>query len=243
MGVPPTGNGAPTDPELLVRARPTAAPNRYDADRETDRGRNRAAADSCQQFVAWQSAVTVLRAMAGWWPDGGQAMCPIATVLPKVRQGTDQGGHMRLRHTLRAIGVVVVLATGGVIALASPAAAAGCGSSCDDQSPYHTFYDATTDTPYTCANDAVTLASIQAGGQTVELRYSARCGSAWARSNGITYTIRVERDSPSRLELAYAPSGGGDYYTRMVNTAGTRHARACYKQTSSTVWNCTAYKA
>jgi len=150
---------------------------------------------------------------------------------------------MRLRHALRAIGVVVVLATGGVMALASPAAAAGCGSSCDGQSPYHTFYDATTDTPYTCANDAVTLASIQAGGQTVELRYSARCGSAWARSHGLTYTIRVQRDSPSAHADANAKSTGGDYWTAMVNTAGTGRARACYKQTSSSVWACTAYKA
>jgi hypothetical protein len=115
---------------------------------------------------------------------------------------------------------------------ATPAAAAtsGCGSSCDGKNPqtYTLDYNGSS---ITCGLDAVTKKSAQIpqnGGPTVELRYSPRCRTAWARTNGVNFRIYVysynTNGSLRRTETTFVESGAN--YTLMVNDAGIT-AKAC----------------
>ena len=140
---------------------------------------------------------------------------------------------MRIRRVLRALLVSGVVATGSVAVFATPASAA-CGSACDGKDPStYTLYDPATDTPYHCAADARTIDSTPG----VELRYSPRCATAWARASGFNY-FYVERNSPHRVEDGYG--NGTSQYTRMVNSSGTPKVRACYHPAYSSD-SCTAY--
>ncbi|WP_435206718.1 DUF2690 domain-containing protein [Micromonospora sp. bgisy143] len=115
-------------------------------------------------------------------------------------------------------------------------ASAGCGSTCDGKNPatYKIYYSGCTSCYHYCADDATTVAS-NTSGITLELRYSPRCRTAWARVGSDFYypTIRSYY-SDGRVRTSY--SGFVDaYYTQMVNDAGLL-ARAEATAGPSTWW-------
>ena len=127
--------------------------------------------------------------------------------------------------------LITGLAVGADATSASAATAtSGCGSQCDGKNPqtYTIDYNGSS---ITCGLDAVTKKSAQIpeiGGPVVELRYSPRCRTAWARTNGINFQIYVYSYNTSgslrRTEGTFVE--GGANYTLMVNDAGYT-AKAC----------------
>lgn len=134
----------------------------------------------------------------------------------------------------------------GVAADTTPALAAtsGCGSSCDGANPatYTLDYDGSS---ITCSLDAVTEKSARYSDSEplVELRYSPRCRTAWARTSGYDYWIYVYSYDSSgtlrRTEDTFVE--GGANYTLMVNDAGYT-AKACIADSpgAATPRTCTA---
>lgn len=134
---------------------------------------------------------------------------------------------LNARRLAVGLGAIAALLLGNAV----PAAAAtgGCGWTCEGQNPA-TFKIWSSSTAYHyCADDAATkeIASTgRPGDYTVELRYSARCRTAWARSASEVH-FWVERNSPYNYADAYPYIGGGSVYTVMLNDAGYV-SRACY---------------
>jgi hypothetical protein len=138
-----------------------------------------------------------------------------------------------LRSILVAPLLVGVLVTVG--AAPASAQASGCGFQCDDQDPLTYWVAVGQYDGYNCTNDAQTVLFSGASYNEddnewafkVELRYSPRCRTAWAKGTP-QGTIWVERKSPHRVEDA--PANLYDnflHHTRMVNDAGMV-SRACY---------------
>ncbi|MGR6322826.1 DUF2690 domain-containing protein [Micromonospora soli] len=102
---------------------------------------------------------------------------------------------------------------------ASTLATSGCGSSCDGRNPatYKIYYNGSD--YYTCAEDAITAAQ-NTSGINLELRYSPRCRTAWARvSSDFYYPTVRSYYSDGRVRTSYS-GFAGSYYTMMVNDAG-----------------------
>ncbi|BCJ58019.1 DUF2690 domain-containing protein [Micromonospora endophytica] len=127
-------------------------------------------------------------------------------------------------------------------------AASGCGSSCDGRNPqtYKIYYNGSA--YYTCAEDAVVPKSGTYTYKTsspigsVELRYSPRCRTAWARTTASYVSFKVDsrylNGNHRRTESGYTESGG---YTLMVNDADLE-ARACYAASGPiSGWDCTRW--
>lgn len=127
------------------------------------------------------------------------------------------------------------------IAHASPAAAAGCrGSSCNGRYP----------DPMGCSTGAHTLESFWRGNSYIELRYSPRCNSAWAR--GTSYNtwrnctgwtdqdaLWVEGSSGGVVRVRYgrclSNAPGSQFHTAMVGfNYWTRACLVNYAAHSST---------
>jgi hypothetical protein len=102
-----------------------------------------------------------------------------------------------LARLLLALGLAAGLL--GVLPGVGQAAEVGCGTPCDGKDP-HTFVVGTPVPPpgsgvniSPCDTDAITLATKQmSSGGTVLLRFSPRCHTAWAYSNAIDFSIRVQ---------------------------------------------------
>jgi uncharacterized protein DUF2690 len=139
------------------------------------------------------------------------------------------GWDLPARVTVRADGSI--LAEADAAALKSPdfaAAVTGCGSTCDGKSPNTYKYGGSP-----CVNDATTVKAVyQPGGGYIgaELRYSARCRTAWTRRS--TGTIGGDiwvysYNANGTYRTSYLVDTTAVNYTAMVNDAGLT-ALACY---------------
>ncbi|MEV6815103.1 DUF2690 domain-containing protein, partial [Micromonospora sp. NPDC051296] len=129
----------------------------------------------------------------------------------------------------------VISAGDGVRLDAIALANAGCGASCDNRDPqtFRIYYDGTR--YYTCAEDAITptlssgyvyRTSSPLG--SVELRYSPRCRTAWARTSAGNLTFKVvSRNANGTHRMTLTADSPPSTWTRMVNDASLE-AQACY---------------
>jgi hypothetical protein len=143
-------------------------------------------------------------------------------------------GWSKLLRSMLVVPLVVgVLVTVGPVP--ASAQASGCGFQCDGKDPSSYWVAVGQYDGYNCTNDAQTVLFSAASYNeddnewfyNVELRFSPRCRTAWAR--GETAYIWVERKSPHRVEDASPYTTGGGIWTRMVNDAGMV-SRACYSR-------------
>jgi hypothetical protein len=141
---------------------------------------------------------------------------------------------MRWTKLLRSMLVVPLVVAVLVSVGAAPASAqaSGCGFLCDDKDPDSFWVAVGQYDGYNCSNDAITVAveyenvAYPQNGGSIELRYSPRCRTAWARGGPHRY-IWVERKSPHRVEDATGSTlSQSGVWTRMVNDAGMV-SRAC----------------
>lgn len=132
----------------------------------------------------------------------------------------------------------------------TPASAASyCGSACDGKDPsgYLITAPGGPSNYYHCADDARTIYSVPADSShpTVELRYSDRCATAWARvpyGTAGAYGIQIRSYSLNhtwRRTEGGTTSSSGSSWTPMVNDQGLL-ARACVLIPYGS-WTCTAY--
>ena len=118
-----------------------------------------------------------------------------------------------------------------------PGPAPGCrAAACDGRSPASTFCDA----------DSVPLALRRtASGADLEIRYSPRCGAAWARIGrtrvGDRVEVAVEPGGHTRgAEVADVYDTEGYLYTPMVAADGRHRVRGCLVPAASTAPECVA---
>lgn len=147
--------------------------------------------------------------------------------------------------------MIVTAVTGAVAATLlsvgqASAATTYCGSGCDGQDPasYLVQGPGGPSNYYYCADDAVTIFSVPGdGGQPgVELRYSDRCATAWARSygsEGATYEIQLRsfyaNGSWRRTESTNTQPGSS--WTLMDNDQGLLAEACVYEPYGG--WLCT----
>jgi hypothetical protein len=158
-----------------------------------------------------------------------------------------------IRTTMTAAMIVAALLTVGAL----PAVAQSgdpCGYRCDNQNPHKFLITPPGGPDYRCEDDAITVDSIGPAenenlrffGVTLQLRYSPRCQTVWARAFGLerSDTLRVIRNPHTSLEdisddveypydIDYV---GGDHWmwSRMMNDAG-QTAVACFSPRSHVV--------
>jgi Protein of unknown function (DUF2690) len=119
-----------------------------------------------------------------------------------------------------------------------------CGRRCDGKDPA-SFTVVSPWGNYYCANDAITVKtkSWPADGVNIELRYSARCRTAWTRGccyqrfAGFSYYTDGDR-----RESVYAGSWStnSSTYTAMLDDAGLLYAACSDTQIGgSPIWSCT----
>ncbi|MBQ1018865.1 DUF2690 domain-containing protein [Micromonospora sp. D93] len=100
-------------------------------------------------------------------------------------------------------------------------ASAGCGATCDGKNPatFKIYYSGCTSCYHYCGDDA-TSPRTNTDGIRLELRYSPRCRTAWARvSSDFYYPTVRSYYSDGRVRTAYS-GFAGSFYTQMVNDAG-----------------------
>ncbi|MFG1886421.1 DUF2690 domain-containing protein [Micromonospora sp. NPDC049051] len=119
-------------------------------------------------------------------------------------------------------------------------AATGCGSVCDGKNPatYKIYHSGCSTCYHYCADDAETVAS-NTSGINLELRYSPRCRTAWARVSSDFYYPTVRSYHLSGAVRTSYSGFAGAYYTYMVNDAGLL-ARA-EASAGSTTWYTSKY--
>lgn len=135
----------------------------------------------------------------------------------------------RWHRVAMALAASVVLGTGMAVASGAPAQAAAfaCGDACNSQDPatftvIHPNYGA-----IRCADDAVTAASTYVSNDkiTLQLRYSARCRTVWARAyggytDGRSYILALQDNIRSvTVRTEWWPTGG-DNWSLMMDDAG-----------------------
>ncbi len=145
---------------------------------------------------------------------------------------------MKIKALLAALGIALTVLVGGVTSPAAAAPAGGCGSTCEGQDPnqFRAYFDGL---GYTCAQDAVIMKTAKPElGVTVELKYSPRCHTAWAKVSSPYYEPEIVSyyTSGAVRTRHYGRVSGGSW-TLMTNDAGLL-ASACtyYGPTSA----CTA---
>lgn len=123
---------------------------------------------------------------------------------------------------LRILIVGLVLAAGSLLALATPASAAGCyGASCTGRDPQ----------AMGCSSGARTLDSFPVGGVLFELRYSPACNAAWTRANGGPANQFFAQIRGSLSQSGYGPAIGTQVTTSSDWTGMYSYGlwvRACY---------------
>ncbi|MEV2239947.1 DUF2690 domain-containing protein [Micromonospora sp. NPDC049891] len=128
-------------------------------------------------------------------------------------------------------------------------AASGCGSVCDGKNPQTFKIYTSYGNYYTCSEDAITPKSgsytyykSDATGE-VELRYSPRCRTAWARTpSRRTLTIKVDsRHLNGNHRTTMIEYSADSLWTAMVNDADLE-ARACFSPgATSPGYRCTRW--
>jgi hypothetical protein len=151
----------------------------------------------------------------------------------------------RSRARLICIGLTIMF--GSSVGLSAPATANAtsgpvattdrykCGSYCDGKSPNTLFWDDYNHVYYRCSDDADTIYYVPAATNhpKVELRYSWKCQTAWARVPYAVegYSMKVDSfyssTGPRRLSYTSGTSRWGASWTPMVNDAYPYVARAC----------------
>ncbi|MEU4378615.1 MULTISPECIES: DUF2690 domain-containing protein [Actinomycetes] len=119
---------------------------------------------------------------------------------------------------------------------AATLAAIGCGQVCDYKNPasYRIYYNSCTTCYYYCADDAITPSPLanydkRTSSASIELRYSPRCRTAWARTTwGASYFYVESRylSGSHRATAGFTKEDYGTNYTAMLNDADLQ-ARAC----------------
>lgn len=103
-------------------------------------------------------------------------------------------------------------------ATASPSPTASChGTTCASLEPTQSI----------CSKDAVTAYTGTQYGAVIELRYSARCGAAWAKMSRTSPGDRVLITPVLGQSEEYRQQYGHDAHTRMVPADKPENARAC----------------
>ncbi|TDC66565.1 DUF2690 domain-containing protein [Micromonospora sp. KC207] len=99
--------------------------------------------------------------------------------------------------------------------------ATGCGSTCDGKNPatFKIYYSGCSTCYHYCADDA-TSPETNTDGINLELRYSPRCRTAWARVSSDFYYPTVRSYYTSGAVRTSYSGFAGSYYTLMVNDAG-----------------------
>ncbi|MEV6815364.1 DUF2690 domain-containing protein [Micromonospora sp. NPDC051296] len=145
--------------------------------------------------------------------------------------------------------VEAVIAAGDGVKLDAIALAnAGCGASCDGKDPqsFKIYYDGTR--YYTCAEDAITpklstgyLYRVSSPLGNVELRYSPRCRTAWARTSAGAVRFKVVSRYTSGTHRTTMTGASPASWTVMVNDANLE-AQACYQPVGPyDGWECTRW--
>ncbi|WP_176730833.1 DUF2690 domain-containing protein [Micromonospora mirobrigensis] len=128
----------------------------------------------------------------------------------------------------------------------------GCGSACDYKDPasYKIYYSGCSTCYHYCADDAITPTpttsyDIRNSGASIQLRYSPRCRTAWARTTYYDYAyIKVESrysNGTTRAVAGVDKWQGASPWTAMLNDAGLQ-ARACMaNQGPMSGYTCTSW--
>ncbi|NGM11925.1 DUF2690 domain-containing protein [Verrucosispora sioxanthis] len=121
-------------------------------------------------------------------------------------------------------------------------AASGCGSVCDGKDPATFKIYTSYGNYYTCGQDAITPTSgsytyrVSDPTGSVELRYSPRCRTAWARTTASYVGIKVvSRYLNGNHRTTMTEYSNNHLWTAMVNDADLE-AQACYSGTICTRW-------
>jgi hypothetical protein len=135
---------------------------------------------------------------------------------------------LRPKKLLAALAVISAVTVGAVVAVADPAlAATGC-SWCDGKDPANFQIQSGPYDYYYCSDDAYTPMEADDGVSVwIDLRYSPRCRTVWARSSSPSVHFWVERNSPHRVEDVTSSWMGGTFWTAMVYDGGYI-SRVCF---------------
>lgn len=158
-----------------------------------------------------------------------------AETRPAAAVDVRPAGDLPMTTTVRPDGVVETAVDPAAIReLEVAAAASGCGRACDFENP-QTYYVTPPGGPsnwYTCASDAITArtAYLPGGSRSgVELRYSPRCRTAWARQLRMThryYAVHVRSYYVNGDRRTTAYEDPHVQYSVMLDDAGLK-AAAC----------------
>lgn len=138
----------------------------------------------------------------------------------------------------------VIAAGDGVMIDEATLLNSGCGAKCDGKDPasFRIYYEQLPHNYYTCAEDAWT---VDTGSYptvaTVELRYSPRCRTAWARSYSGNATYKVDsRYLSGAHRVTMVEDTHVWNWTAMVDDANLQ-ARACIWPSGPYTWTCTKW--
>ncbi|MFI1994084.1 DUF2690 domain-containing protein [Actinoplanes sp. NPDC020271] len=183
---------------------------------------------SYQKFRGWVRALTVAATAA--------TMVGVAPVSAHAETTLLPGWDLPATVSTQADGSILAEVDPAALAAKSTTfttlATTGCGSTCDGKDPNNYKYAGAT-----CAADATTVRAVYEPGGTyagVELRYSPRCRTAWARwSNNaqLLSSISLYNYTSSGTERLHYILDGLDRASQawgpMVNDAGYL-SKACY---------------
>jgi hypothetical protein len=141
------------------------------------------------------------------------------------------------RRRVRVLLVVPVLVLAGLVGQSGPAAAAKwyCGDACNFKDP------SKFPVGNPCANDAVTVSSVEARGRTLQLRYSNNCETVWARLFGGQGGEKVQFYTSQGSWRGDWENFTPDNWSPMVDDHNIQ-IRACISQHwGEAPWACTGY--
>lgn len=141
-------------------------------------------------------------------------------------------------RNLKVLFALVLTMVGLTLVTATPAqAATGCGAVCDGKDPQN-YYASVGGTSATCGSDPGVYTVEHkysqyawAASDYVELRYSPRCRTIWARGRVSTYTqdfliTSYNSDGTMRKQLKWSDAPWYEPWGQMLNDAGFR-GNAC----------------
>ncbi|GIM83972.1 hypothetical protein Sar04_14920 [Salinispora arenicola] len=124
----------------------------------------------------------------------------------------------------------VIASGGGVMIDEATLLNSGCGSKCDGKDPasFRIYYEQLPHNYYTCAEDAWTVDTAEDPIAGVELRYSSRCRTAWARAKTQGMFKVESRYLSGAHRITMTELAANWRWTAMVDDAGLL-ARACLR--------------
>jgi hypothetical protein len=146
-----------------------------------------------------------------------------------------------LPRSLSAAAHTEILSGDATFIAADTLAATGCGRTCDNKNPqtYKIYHSGCSTCYHYCADDAVTKRWGHHSSPGLELRYSARCRTAWTKvSTGNSYPWVESRYLDGRLRMSTG-NFAGSYYTNMVDDAGL--LAYAYVSQGPTTWYTSGY--